>query len=331
MITYVWDDATIPNKWIGAIKTENTFVNGNNTLSARYTWDGSQWVQSSKTESSYNASGNNLVDITSMWLFQWMNVSKTEHSYDVSGKDTLDTQYSWDMISTGWTVANKTRNAYNASGEIATETTYDWDKTLPVPAWVRSDKTEYVYDSNGNITSMSSYEWNTSTSLWDGFMKMETVYTANEITAIIIYHWDKVVNPTSGWVYYSKTEQTASGTLPSGAKYVEMTGYKWDVNKWVNSDKDTYYYSGSNTSIFNNTDNKGIKVYPNPAKEFIIFSLSDIPESAVAEIYDIQGRKVLEHKISQNRQISVSNLSTGLYIYKLYTNGVIYKGKLLIK
>ncbi len=331
VIAYAWDNTSMPNKWIGTTKTENTFVNGNNTLSTRYTWGGNAWAQSSKTESTYNASGNILVEITSMYLFQWMNVSKTEHSYDAGGKDILETHYDWDMIATDWTVDSKTENTYNANGKIATATSSDWDKTLTVPAWVKSDKTEYVYNSDGNVTSMSMYEWNTSTSLWDGFMKMETFYTANEITGFIIYHWDKVVNPATGWVNFSKEEQTASGTLPSGVKYVEMTGSEWDVNKWVNSDKDTYYYSGQSTSIFNNSDTKGIRVYPNPAKEFIVFNLSDIPESAVAEIYDIQGRKVLEHKISQNRQISVSNLSTGLYIYKLYTNGVIYKGKLLIK
>ena len=107
-IHYVWDKNTIPNNWVNTSKTENTWVNGNKTLSINYTWDGSQWVQLSKTESTFNPAGKNLVDITKMWFFiDWQNASKKEHYYDLSGNDTLNIDYTWELLTTSWAVSEK--------------------------------------------------------------------------------------------------------------------------------------------------------------------------------------------------------------------------------
>ena len=331
-IQYVWDKNTIPNNWVNTSKTENTWVNGNKTSSIYSTWDGSQWVQLSKTESTFNPAGKNLVDITSMWfLIQWQNASKKEHFYDAGGKDTLNIDYTWDLLTTSWAVSEKTRFAYNTSGQVITETTLKWDKTLPVPAWINSDKTEYTYNTNGNVTSMSSYEWDKTLKQWNGLTKMETVYTGNEITAIITYLWDKVINPATGWVNHSKTEKSGSGTLPNSVKYVEMTEYLWELNQWSVTDRNTYYYSGQSTSVNDNTYQKKIIVYPNPAKDYIIFTLTDITEPGSVEIYDALGRKVTEQKLLENNRIPVSNLKKGIYIYKISNNGFVYKGKILIE
>jgi len=66
-----------------------------------------------------------------------------------------------------------------------------------------------------------------------------------------------------------------------------------------------------------------------PAREYIIFDLNDISESANVEIYDIIGRKILNHNVFENSHIPVSNLSKGLYIYMLHIKGITYKGKFL--
>jgi len=331
MISYDWDKNTIPNVWVGDFKEVRTYVSGKLSVSNSYTWDAGQWVNLAKKEYTYDGTGKLISDISYMWVTAvWMNISKTEHAYDGSGNNNLSTVYSWDMINSEWAVSGKTESTF-ANGKKTLEITYNWDKTLPVPAWVNSGKTELAYDSNGNMTSMSSYTWDKAGSQWVGMMKIESVYTANDPTAITVYHWDKVVNPTTGWVNFSKTEQTASGSLPNNVKYVVMTGTDWDVDKWVNSNKDTYYYSDQSTSVFNKNSEDDITVYPNPAKEFIIFDLANISASAIAEIYDIQGKKVLEQKVSENKQISVSNLRKGLYFYKLHNNGTIRTGKLLIE
>jgi len=65
--------------------------------------------------------------------------------------------------------------------------------------------------------------------------------------------------------------------------------YSWDSNtsQWFVSAKYTSYYSEHNSGI----SERYINVFPNPAKESIIFYIADISESATVEIFDNQGRR----------------------------------------
>jgi hypothetical protein len=74
-----------------------------------------------------------------------------------------------------------------------------------------------------------------------------------------------------------------------------------------------------------------IYAYPNPASEYILFDLGNISEPAKVEIFDNRGRKILEQDISENRQINVSKLAGGLYLYRLNYDGKIYKGKIIVE
>ena len=328
-INYSWDKNIIPNNWVSTHKTENTYVNGNNTLSISYIWDGSQWIQTGKTETTFDQNHKPTIEITSAWFFiQWQYAGKTEYYYDVSGKDTLEIYYSWET--NNWTNSEKTRFAYNTNGKVITETTLEWDEALTVPAWINSEKMEYSYDSNWNITSMSSYEWDKTLKQWIGLVKMEWGFTGDEITSIITYLWDKAINPATGWVNYSKTEKSDSGTLPNNVRFTEMKSYSWESNQWSITKRDTYYYSGQTTSVNDDPWQNKVIVYPNPAKDFIVFNLEDVTGSASVEIYDIRGRKISKDKLLNNNQISISQLSKGLYIYRIYNNGLIYKGKFLV-
>jgi hypothetical protein len=73
-----------------------------------------------------------------------------------------------------------------------------------------------------------------------------------------------------------------------------------------------------------------LNVYPNPAKEYIVFDITNISNSAIVELFDNQGKKVLEQKLSVTGQIFISNLAKGLYLYRINNNGTIYKGKIII-
>jgi Leucine-rich repeat (LRR) protein len=78
-------------------------------------------------------------------------------------------------------------------------------------------------------------------------------------------------------------------------------------------------------------ENSNISVYPNPATAFFTFDLKNISESAMVELFDLQGKKVLEQKLSENKQISVSNLPKGLYMYKINNGGKLYTGKIAVE
>ncbi len=80
-------------------------------------------------------------------------------------------------------------------------------------------------------------------------------------------------------------------------------------------------YSSCATSIFG-VDLNGpdrINIYPTPAKESI--KISNIKERVEFKIYDINGRKVLENKISNNEKINISSLSSGVYKIEFKNKG----------
>ena len=72
-------------------------------------------------------------------------------------------------------------------------------------------------------------------------------------------------------------------------------------------------------------------IYPNPAKEFVVYDVTNSSESAITEIFDNQGRKVLEQDLSENRKIDICKLASGLYLFRLNNSGKIFTGKIVVE
>ncbi|NEN25801.1 T9SS type A sorting domain-containing protein [Cryomorpha ignava] len=89
--------------------------------------------------------------------------------------------------------------------------------------------------------------------------------------------------------------------------------------------------SGGLTAVGDNDSNSEnqLLVYPNPNNGNFSFK-SDINEIANIKIYSIDGKKVYEVdqvELGQHLQISVSNLSSGIYIYTIKTENEMFNGK----
>jgi hypothetical protein len=93
--------------------------------------------------------------------------------------------------------------------------------------------------------------------------------------------------------------------------------------------KEMRYYSEPN--FIPNIPEKNIHIYPNPASEYVIFDGRYVSEPIIVELFDNLGRKVLEHNLSENRLILISNLAQGIYLYRVNYGGNISKGKLIVK
>ncbi|MCE5347772.1 MAG: T9SS type A sorting domain-containing protein [Bacteroidales bacterium] len=331
-ISYTWNSIT--SQWVASFKMEFTYdANGEETSRSSYTWNSitSQWVGLSRTEYTMDANGNTIMDTDYTWDITlptpaWVLANKTEYTF-TGDKMTLETSYNWDktLPVPDWVKSSKTEHTYNADGKNILDIDYKWDTTLPTPDWVKTSKTEYTFDISGNVTLAIIYDWDADASGWVNSSKTEILYNADgKVATFTLYMW------TSGqWVGFLKSE-TIYGVLPNNVSYITSTGYSW-TTEWNPASRLTNYYSSGTTSIIDRTYEKDIRVYPNPAKEFIVFDLNIISESAITEIFDIQGKKVLEQRLSGDRKVGVSNLRQGLYLYKLYNNGIIYTGKFLIE
>jgi hypothetical protein len=204
---------------------------------------------------------------------------------------------------------------------------YYWDQyNQYAGSWQVSYKTkkEYTYDDSGNITAYIEFGWDILTSQWIRYKKIEYAYDGigNE-TLYINYDWDEA---TSQWILQYKSENTFD---PSGNNTLRIE-YELDntTGQLIPVSTETNYYSEHNFSP--KIPETNIYVYPNPASEYFLFDLPYTSEPAIVEIFDMRGKKVMEKDISDDMQISVSNLAHGLYLYRLNYNGYIYKGKIVV-
>jgi hypothetical protein len=158
---------------------------------------------------------------------------------------------------------------------------------------MKTIKDEYIYDAYGNMTLGVESYWDETTSQNYFLQKSNYTYDVNgNITSVVHYNWDK------------------------------------NTSQWDAMSNLTYYYSELVPTSVPGISERNISVYPNPAREYIVFDLSNVSGSAIVELFDMEGKKVLDQKLPESRQISVSNLRKGLYLYRLSDRGNIYKGKI---
>ncbi|HLS29266.1 MAG TPA: T9SS type A sorting domain-containing protein, partial [Flavobacteriaceae bacterium] len=73
-----------------------------------------------------------------------------------------------------------------------------------------------------------------------------------------------------------------------------------------------------------------LSIYPNPVKDQLY--IENLTENVQIEIYDLSGKEMLIKELNKtNRQVNVSQLSTGVYFYGLSQNGKMVKTGKLIK
>jgi|SRR5690554_86080 len=87
---------------------------------------------------------------------------------------------------------------------------------------------------------------------------------------------------------------------------------------------------GATTSLTINT--KDIKVYPNPANDFVNFKVDGL-ENGTITINSITGQEVVNASISGTEKVNVNHLNNGVYIYTVRNaNGEVVKtNKLIIR
>ena len=125
---------------------------------------------------------------------------------------------------------------------------------------------------------------------------------------------------------------TERANLPVGDSFFTLVDFKgafssnWDelwIRNWTTLDRNNHLVATPGTCAVGTEDeivlNENIKIYPNPVSdEFIIESTSDAVIKA--QIFDATGRQVsVEMSIgkNENRKVSVSALSAGLYLVVL--------------
>jgi hypothetical protein len=74
-----------------------------------------------------------------------------------------------------------------------------------------------------------------------------------------------------------------------------------------------------------------LKIYPNPASDFVMVGLQGMEAGFEYVIHDVFGRMVLSGRLSSQNQyiININGLSSGLYVLMIESDDVIYSGKIV--
>lgn len=315
-----WNDTI--SQWIPLSKYEYTFdANGNMTLHSWYDWDvnTSRWVADRNLEYSYDASGNVTLEATFLWeksTSQWVPLIKKEYTYNPNGQMTLEIWSNWTQSTGEWVFTNKYDNTYDANGNRTLRLWSRWEGHFN--EWGGAiQKREYTYDLNGNPALQFIYYWTYSNRQWEGANKDEYAYDFTYgLSELIMPPLKKFIPDNSECIKNMPTDYII---------------YSYNSGTWVKDKKGTYYYSEIEILGVSEIEESDVKVFPNPASEFMVFDIDDSSTSATVELFDIQGRKVLSQQLSGNKQVSIRHLDKGLYVYNLNFNGRLYKGKIVVK
>jgi hypothetical protein len=326
LIMEFWDETK--EEWSLFGKTENTFdVNGQLTTAIFYFADEGNFVPIEKTEYDYDNDGNRTRSTEyedEGGTGEWTVSDKYEYFPDASGKDTTELGYDWDSDAQSWNLESKSEFTYDASGNLIQ--TIDYRTEGVDKPWIPKWKHEKDYDSNGNDTLLTTYRWNETSEQWDPSERIAQTHDEDG-NVILHYHeyWDE---DTNQWEFQDREKYEIVVT-----DYTKQeVAYEWDEsgNKWDPIYRLTYYHSDPVTSI-NNAGSAAVRVYPNPATEFIVFDGIETPGTAYVEIFEIHGKIVLSQPIDNSQKVSVRHLSHGLYLYRYSVVSKTYTGKLIIK
>lgn len=305
-LRYVDSTAT----WVNERLTENTYnADGELEESIISIWAENQWAKYTKTEFTNNDEGVLIQSFSYIWENdEWKIWWKDDYTYDGNGNLTLFviSQY---FISE-WMEALKYEYTYDTDGNMTSESESWYD--LMESSWTKLFLTEYVFDNHGNLIELIDTDFD-----WEE--KSKGVFTYNND-----YSRNDLLLP---YLFVSDFPQLFNHMIP------ETESFVWDdgSQQWISIGKSMLHYSEHTVSDITSNSITDVQVYPNPASDYVYFELTDNSTSISLEVFDMQGRMVIDQEISGKQQVSVSHLDKGLYVYKMKNDGNLQSGKIMIE
>jgi len=315
-ISFSWD--ITENRWNNSYKIEYTYNNdGLKIKSLGFVWDleMNQWVNTYLEEFTYNDQKMLSIQLSSSWnedLNLWKLISKTEFQYDSNNNYKQKLDSNWDDDNKKLQTIGKTEFSYSDNGKIINEIYY----VLKSFVWMQSGKYDYNYDANGNMFQEIEYYWYEITNQWLEVQKTEYFFDNYYAFSDLLLPFDVV--------------QSFFGHMITNGN-----SFGWDpvTNRWDDTNVDVFIlsYSSVNISTTTETQNIGLTIYPNPAKDLVTFELQGFTKKVSIELFDVKGNKVLTQQLPAHKQISISQLNSGMYFYKINQDSKILSGKIMIK
>ena len=109
--------------------------------------------------------------------------------------------------------------------------------------------------------------------------------------------------------------------VPFNGKPADPDGYQIDF----------FYTDLSLSSTDYNREELDVSIFPNPAQNSIRIQTDDIVGSLALQLYDINGRQVLQQVVASGNDMDIATLTKGIYVYKLSNDTGSATGKLVVE
>jgi hypothetical protein len=289
-----------------------------------YEWDqtANDWSENWKINYEFDSSGNciyrdryNIDDSTKAFVLNW----KNDYTYDDNGNLTYKISNNWDGIDSSWIKNYEQNYSYDAYGNTIFKNKLVWDTITN--DWIGDYEENYLYDASGNALLKNKLVWDTTTNKFLTEHQTDYAYDFETQFSEIIYPSEYEYWHISNLKYF---DQYANTMLQK--TYSEQKNNQLEPTEVFN-----FYYSEKNITSTNNFAQQKIKVYPNPATNFIQFDGIEKSKQALVELYNLNGEKILSKEINKGRKLAISHLTSGMYLFKLTQDSQINLGKIIKK
>jgi hypothetical protein len=300
---YVWNQ----DVWIPFFKVEYDFTSTGKKSKSYYGED-NQWVEFRNTEYWFNEKGQ-YIKRYEIQEDEEGNLSESEATYEYDEKLRLIKGFSWfKQHKNGLTRSYMYQMSYDENDNLLVDDSFEWDEETE--EWNHTAEISFDYDiRNNRISQMGKFRFNPADS-WRFSYKREWDYDL-EVTAdnllMLEYFFD--------FPFYNMPTAVRNYNYNEGElEPLEPAIFYWSF----------YFVSSRQIQIANTPD-----LYPNPFSHALFIKLPETTETAVLEIFDISGRKVLERDVTANTQIHNDGLKKGVYLYRITGSAFHFTGKIV--
>ncbi len=313
-------ESDVYNGWDSLHKSTTTFSEFNKpTENIYYNFDENNqlWIKDQKRVYSYDSSFNITDLIISSWNVStesWKPYNKIENLYN---SNNLDIKYTWVWNSDiqDWKPYFRQEYFYNNNG-LTTTINKSWNETNQ--EWRLSHKTDYFYDSNSKLHFVIYYQWNVNDQEWVFQYDLEYFYNTNGQVYKKIRGGN--IGQKNDYSYYSH------GNL----KQEDISDWNSINENWDWHDKYVWYYTLREVASIVEDEINDVKVFPNPADNYIQFIAKENMQIRDLTIYDSQGAKIHTKRLYEDDYVNTSNLCPGVHFYKIRSNSSLHTGKFII-
>ena len=343
------------SSFVPADKSEFTY-NTSNILTqiTEYEWDesASQLALISKMDITLDENNLRTQAVVYAWLAgtsEWLENWKYEYSYTATDALSEELEYIWDQDLSDWIYSWKAVLSYNQDDQLIEQEEFEWDTEGEL--WISIWKSQYSYDENDNVEEQLDLEYILPDETWqEAFKGAYTYDDLNNPLSELYSTWDEdagqlaevakydyvydqntllsdLLAPLPDWFFPDHRDQIVSKPLG----YISYE-YNPDVSDFEVYYQNAYLYNPAGFPLGISPGKAQIALlYPNPVRESLTLHFEGEYPSARFELFDLNGRILLQEQVEHGESLNLEELEEGVYLYRLSTGGTYQSGKLIKK